>query len=39
MPRSPGLFWQANKAILEHDRKRRIELKCFELRVALEEKG
>lgn len=28
-----------DKGILEHERKRRVEVKCFELREELEEKG
>ena len=35
-----GPKWKkANAAILEHDRKRQVEVKCMELRIKLEDEG
>jgi serine/arginine repetitive matrix protein 2 len=37
--RGPPVHRAPDKGILEHERKRRIEIKCMELRDELEEKG
>lgn len=35
----PGLVKRAHREILDHERKRRVELKCMELQEMMEEQG